>query len=182
MPNFVLAAPVLLLSLGGICAYARRHPRLLLLGGLPQLQRPGTEPLARSSSSSSEGFFAPGVAVFIYPWAFCTATALLVMHVQVCEPLLLRQGMGAGWPSELSAVWLFGHAGLAAGSTASPAPLLQFILSFHAILPRHPDSSIPSSLSAALRLTLSTCTARWPRASCPPALRSTGTWRTGGRF
>jgi hypothetical protein len=31
--------------------------------------------------------------VFLYPWAFCVATALLVMHVQVslmCEGLLLQ--------------------------------------------------------------------------------------------
>ncbi|KAJ9526813.1 hypothetical protein QJQ45_017444, partial [Haematococcus lacustris] len=38
--------------------------------------------------AAGQGFTAPGVAVYLYPWAFSATTALLLMHVQVSTRFL----------------------------------------------------------------------------------------------
>lgn len=113
VPNFLLAAPVLLVSIAGCWAYAQRNARHMALGGLSHISsstaattgstaaRPGSTVTASPASSKrhqrdgsvrlyATGFFSPRVAVFIYPWAFMAACALLIMHVQVRMQLLMQ--------------------------------------------------------------------------------------------
>lgn len=78
IPNFLLAAPVLVLSLAGIWTYIRSRPLHVATGGLFGL---GTE--GETLGAGGTGFLSPAVAVFIYPWAFMVGCAILVMHVQV---------------------------------------------------------------------------------------------------
>eukprot|EP00798_Chlamydomonas_sp_ICE-L_P007367 gene7368-491_t len=80
LPNFLLAAPALLLALAGCWTYVSHNSVHMLTGGLL---------LGRSKSGSTKsGFLNPRVGVFIYPWAFMTLTATFVMHVQVATRFL----------------------------------------------------------------------------------------------
>ena len=82
LPNFILAAPSLLLTATGCYCYARRsrsHLQLVALGGLQSLS---------PTNGISRGFYSPAVAVHLLPWAFMASCAATLMHVQVATRFL----------------------------------------------------------------------------------------------
>ena len=85
VPNFILAAPVLLMSASGCAAYGALTWRRGL--GLAWLLRALCGQSARKSSA--RGYGADAVAPYVLHWTFATAAAALVLHVQVNEPSCL---------------------------------------------------------------------------------------------
>ena len=79
IPNFFLAAPVLLLAAAGVLEYAAANFRFILSGGFAYL---APFPKYKHTASPSP-FLSPNVAVHIYPWCFMACVSLIVMHVQV---------------------------------------------------------------------------------------------------
>ncbi|GFR47147.1 hypothetical protein Agub_g8838 [Astrephomene gubernaculifera] len=57
-----------------------------------------------SSSSGRGGYLSPDLAVFMYPWAFCTAVAISTMHVQVATRFLLSSCPQLYW--YMAHLWL----------------------------------------------------------------------------
>ncbi|MEW5318506.1 MAG: hypothetical protein WDW38_009722 [Sanguina aurantia] len=95
IPNFLLAAPALALSVAGVVCYFLACKSHMLSGGFTALTGAKAVPTERlrkvkavQENSATSGIFTDGVAVHIYPWAFQTAVALLVMHVQVATRFL----------------------------------------------------------------------------------------------
>lgn len=95
LPNFLLAAPALLLAAAGTWSYVTHNPALILCGGWPALlhlmtsKHPrGSKQASASADSRRSGFLSSAVAVHIYPWAFMALCALLAMHVQVATRFL----------------------------------------------------------------------------------------------
>ena len=82
MPNILLAAPVLFMSAAGCAAYCALTWRRGL--GLAWLLR-GVRG-QRAGRSGERGYGADAVAPYVMHWAFATAAAALVLHVQVSAP------------------------------------------------------------------------------------------------
>lgn len=70
LPNFALAAPMLLLSASGICAYVAHDPRRIVS-------------LGWKSVADDGGFFGHLLLPHVYLWAVLLAVAATAMHVQV---------------------------------------------------------------------------------------------------
>lgn len=79
IPNFVLAAPVLLLTAAGVWEYTKTNFRFVLFGGFPCL----STLLTSKGFTYPSAFFGPKVAVHIYPWFFMACVSFFLMHVQV---------------------------------------------------------------------------------------------------
>ena len=97
LPNFILAAPILGLTLAGVTEFAKASPTAFFTLGLSRTSQPD------------------GALASVYLWGGMAAIALVAMHVQVatrflsvCPPLywycaaIERQGGGVG-----RAVWTF---------------------------------------------------------------------------
>ena len=80
LPNFLLAAPAILITILGCISYANRSP-----GHLGFLFKGA---LVKPSIKISRGFYSPAVALHLFPWAFMAACALFLMHVQVATRFL----------------------------------------------------------------------------------------------
>ncbi|KAL3698442.1 hypothetical protein R1sor_012518 [Riccia sorocarpa] len=110
LPNFLLASPMLVLSICSIIAYGRQQPRLLFSLGLVvagssspaqakvALLSDGEEVRAKiarkgktgdgSLEAPRKGFFSPAAVCFLIQLGFMTAVAMFVMHVQVATRFL----------------------------------------------------------------------------------------------
>ncbi|PIA18221.1 mannosyltransferase [Coemansia reversa NRRL 1564] len=78
LPNFVLAAPMIVLSAAGLMTYASHDLlRVLTLGWK-------THPRSRAAASAeSTAFFCDGLLAHVYLWGLLLAVAITAMHVQV---------------------------------------------------------------------------------------------------
>ncbi len=99
LPNFLLASPMLALSLWGICSFFHRVP---LFTTSTKQRRAGrknspvgqttithhTDGTAASGSSSGSPFYQVEVYPYILYWAFLVTVGLLFMHVQVITRFL----------------------------------------------------------------------------------------------
>ncbi|KAL2645078.1 hypothetical protein R1flu_012665 [Riccia fluitans] len=105
LPNFLLASPMLALSVCAIVSYAREQPRLLFSLGLVAAasSSPTQAKVAllsgkddvkaevarkRSSEAPRKGFFSPAAVCFLIQLGFMTSVAMFVMHVQVATRFL----------------------------------------------------------------------------------------------
>ncbi|ORY96337.1 GPI mannosyltransferase 2 [Syncephalastrum racemosum] len=81
IPNFLLAAPIIALSAGGIWLYASKDwTQFLTLGALTS---PKTEPKDGLGAAIIAEYTSKTAAPFIYLWAFLLVYATTCMHVQV---------------------------------------------------------------------------------------------------
>lgn len=72
IPNFVLAAPIIALSVFGLKAYIQHNATEFWTLGIK-----------KSTHSNSDGYYSSTLAVFMYLWAFLLLFATTNMHIQV---------------------------------------------------------------------------------------------------
>ncbi|GAN01003.1 dolichol-p-mannose mannosyltransferase [Mucor ambiguus] len=72
IPNFVLAAPIIALSVFGLKAYIQHNPMEFWTLGIK-----------KSKHNESDGYCSSKLAVFMYLWAFLLLFATTNMHIQV---------------------------------------------------------------------------------------------------
>lgn len=80
-PNFLLAAPILLLSLAGIAKYAHQDMKRFFTLGL--LSKPHSSKKPSKKRSHSETFNSKAILMEMYLWLFLTFYCTFFMHIQI---------------------------------------------------------------------------------------------------
>ncbi|XP_075706685.1 GPI alpha-1,6-mannosyltransferase 2 [Rhinoderma darwinii] len=86
LPNFLLALPIMILSISAILEYTSSNPELCRMLGLWKVQR-----------KHSNGFYGPQVFVYVAHLAALTGFGFLCMHVQVLTRLLFSSSPVLFW-------------------------------------------------------------------------------------
>jgi hypothetical protein len=84
IPNFALAMPILVWSVCGICCYSSANWRGMLQLGTASNNPPTAPPPGKKPSTHP--YLSTRVMPYVLHWAFLTAVAAFVMHVQVRLP------------------------------------------------------------------------------------------------
>jgi phosphatidylinositol glycan class V len=81
IPNFLVAAPIVIISVAGIIVYISNNWKVALTLGLIKSQK----------NDAHRGFFNQNVFVFIVHWSFLVLFACLMMHIQVTTRFVCSQ-------------------------------------------------------------------------------------------